>query len=44
MKAYKGFNENLKCRDFQYEIGEIIKPDTWYELKNGEVVEVEGEK
>ena len=19
--AYKGFNENLKCRDFQYEIG-----------------------
>ena len=21
MKAYKGFDENLKCRDFQYEIG-----------------------
>ena len=22
--------------------GEIIKPDTWYKLKNGEVVEVRG--
>ena len=21
MKAFKGFNENLKCRDFQYEVG-----------------------
>ena len=24
--------------------GENIKPDTWYELKNGEAVEVKGEK
>lgn len=22
MKAYKGFNEKLQCRDFQYELGE----------------------
>ena len=21
MKAYKGFNEDLRCRDFQYEVG-----------------------
>ena len=25
MKAYKGFNKNLKCRDFQYEIGKEYK-------------------
>lgn len=55
IKAYKGFDKDLKCRDFQYEIGktyeeptavqcfkvdgENIKPDTWYKLKNGDLVE-----
>ncbi|MDO4302118.1 MAG: hypothetical protein Q4D26_12130 [Clostridia bacterium] len=37
MKAYKGFDKNLKCRDFQYEIG---KADTYYTLVNGEFAEV----
>ena len=25
MKAYKGFDENLKCKDFQYEIGKAYE-------------------
>ena len=25
MKAYKGFDRNLRCRDFQYELGESYK-------------------
>lgn len=25
MKAFKGFNKNLKCRDFQYEIGKNMR-------------------
>lgn len=39
MKGYKGFDKDLKCRDLQYEIGKDIKPDTWYRLKDGKLVE-----
>lgn len=47
IKSYKGFNKDMKCLDFQYEVGkeyeldgDIIKADTWYKLINGEFEEV----
>lgn len=46
-KGYKAFGHGMVCRGKQYaentvfeEQGEVIKADTWYELKNGEFVEV----
>lgn len=47
MKAYKGFNKDMTCRGFivawkSFVIdGKKYKPDTWYKLENGEVVEAE---
>lgn len=36
MKTYKGFNQNMTCRGFQYKEGEEYKHDT---LKDGDFVE-----
>lgn len=27
MKAYKGFDKDFKCRDFQYEVGQLYTFD-----------------
>ena len=34
MDAFKGFDKNLRCRGYQYEIvdGEKIKANVWYRL------------
>ena len=44
MKAYKGFNKDMTCRNFQYEEGKTYEhpgtPDTWYYLKDGKITEV----
>lgn len=47
IKSYKGFDKNLKCRDFQYEIGKEyemdgeIKADTYYKLDGGVFKEIQ---
>ena len=38
MKCYKGFDKDLRCKDFQYE---IIKESVFYTLSGGEVKEDE---
>lgn len=42
MKGYKAFEKGLVCRGKQYSENTVfeIKADTWYQLKNGEFVEV----
>ena len=37
---YKGFDENMQCRGFQYAEGETVKAGVFYMLRDGELVEV----
>lgn len=34
IKSYKGFDKNLRCRDFQYEIGGIYEMDGKIKMRN----------
>lgn len=35
IKGYKGFDKDLKCRDFQYKIGETYETDNVKTCNNG---------
>lgn len=44
--AYKGMDSKMQCRGMQYAVGKefsvdgkTVKADTWYRLKNGELME-----